>query len=401
MAEKKNIKNILIIKLSSIGDCLLATPAIESIRKAYPESSITWLIEDKSKDIALLNPYIDKTIIIDKKNYKLKDYLKLIALLKSHKFDMSLDLQGVDRTSLFAFLSGAKERYVEEYANLGFLSNKKISRTGRKLEHAAKFYLYLAISSGGLAPDNIKLTFKTSKTDKEFADKFISEKFNFDQNTVFIGINAGGAWMTKKWPAEYFVKLSELIFKKYDARIVIFGGKEDKICSEKIINSIKNNYKNIKAFIADSTNKTTLMQAKELIAKMDYFITGDSGLMHIAASIENGPEIIALFGPTSSELTGPIGEDNNIKILNSGLICSPCFEKSCSLINKKELNNANANAKADDNGSIININNNNLSLNNIDVEKYALCMKKICVSDVFKLISGKPAHKLSSEPTIL
>ena len=385
MAEKQNIKNILIIKLSSIGDCLLATPAIESIRKAYPESSITWLIEDKSKDIALLNPYIDKTIIIDKKNYKLKDYLKLIALLKSHKYDISLDLQGVDRTSLFAFLSGAKERYVEEYANLGFLSNKRISRTGRKPEHAAKFYLYLATSSGGLALDDIRPTFKTTKADEEFADKFISEKFNFDQNTVFIGINSGGAWMTKKWPAEYFVKLSELIFKKYDARIIIFGGKEDKICSEKIINSIKNNYKNIKTFIADSTNKTTLMQAKELIAKMDYFITGDSGLMHIAASIENGPEIIALFGPTSSELTGPIGEDN-IKILNSSLICSPCFKKSCSLINKKEINNANANA----NDTFIN--NNNLSLN-VDIEKYALCMKKICVSDVFKLISGKPTHK--------
>ena len=59
--------NILIIKLSSIGDCLLATPAIESIRKGYPDSFITWLVEDKAGDIALLNPHVDEVLIIDKK----------------------------------------------------------------------------------------------------------------------------------------------------------------------------------------------------------------------------------------------------------------------------------------------------------------------------------------------
>jgi ADP-heptose:LPS heptosyltransferase len=55
--------NILIIKLSSIGDCLLATPAVESIRKGYPNSFITWLIEDKSKDIALLNPNVTRFLL--------------------------------------------------------------------------------------------------------------------------------------------------------------------------------------------------------------------------------------------------------------------------------------------------------------------------------------------------
>ncbi len=456
MTEKQNIKNILIIKLSSIGDCLLATPAIESIRRAYPESFITWLIEDKSKDIALLNPNINKVIVIDKKNYRLKDYLKLIATLKSDKYDMSVDLQGVDRTSLFAFLSGAKERYVEEYANLGFLSNKKINRKGRKPEHAAKFYLYLAASSGGAVLDSIKPIFKTNKADEEFANKFISEKFssahNTVKNTVFVGINPGGAWATKKWPAEYFAKLSELILRKYDARIVIFGGKEDGISAKNIISILRSNFAGASTaastadtaykLIADATGQTTLMQAKELIAKMDYFITGDSGLMHIAASVENGPEIISLFGPTSAELTGPIGKDN-IKILKSGLICSPCFRKSCILADKKEdkkemnsvqtnaksaadINNINADANTgvssdvngkrgidvndrnnDDNNGSININYvnnineinkvfdsgiNKLNLNiesNVNLETYALCMKKICVSDVFKLISDK------------
>ena len=77
--------NILIIKLSSIGDCLLATPAVESIRKGYPDSFITWLIEDKSKDIALLNPNIDDVLVIDKKNFKFKDYLSLIKKIRSFR----------------------------------------------------------------------------------------------------------------------------------------------------------------------------------------------------------------------------------------------------------------------------------------------------------------------------
>ncbi len=344
--------NILIIKLSSIGDCLLATPAIESIRKGYPNSFITWLIEDKAKDIALLNPNVDEVIVIDKKNFKIKNYLSLIKKLRSRHYDLSIDLQGVDRTSIFSFLSGAPVRYVEDYADLGFLSNKKIARRGRPLEHAVKFYLFLAEKSGGEKIEEPKLTLVTSEEDKKFASDFLESSFvKSTKKNIFIGINPAGAWKTKRWPVKYFIELSKKLINSFNANIVIFGGKGEEHLSKEILNILN------KPNVVSAVGKTTLKQAKELLAKMDYFVTSDSGLMHIASSIWT-LKTIALFGPTDPELTGPVGK--NFTVLRDNLICIPCFKKVCPL-NKNKIGN------------------NNLT-------ECVLCMKRIMPDIVFDII---------------
>ncbi len=344
--------NILIIKLSSIGDCLLATPAIESIRKGYPDSFITWLVEDKAEDIALLNPHIDEVIIIDKKKFKIKDYLSLIRKLRSRRYDLSIDLQGVDRTSIFSFLSGARHRYVEEYADLGFLSNRKIARKGRPPEHAVNFYLFLAEKSGGKKIEEPKPALITSEEDKKFASNFLEKNFaKSGEKDIIVGINPTGAWKTKRWPVKYFIELSKKLINSFNAKIVIFGGKGEEYLSEEITNALGGNIANI----ADASGKTTLKQAKELLAKMDYFITPDSGLMHISSVIDD-LKTIALFGPTDPKLTGPAGK--NHAVLRDSLICIPCFKKECPL-NKIEKNN---------------------------LKECVLCMKRITPDAVFKVI---------------
>lgn len=352
--NNKHIKNILIIKLSSIGDCLLATPAIESIRKGHPDSFITWLIEDKSKDIALLNQHVNEVIVIDKKNFGFWDYLSLIKKLRSRRFDLSIDLQGVDRTSIFAFLSGAKIRYVEEYANLGFLSNKKIIRRGMPLEHAVNFYQFLAENCGGEKISDVNLTLITSDEDKKFADDFL--KNNFNAKNIFIGINPTGAWKTKRWPIKYFIELSKRFILSLNANIVIFGGKGDEYLAQEILEGVDSDK------IKSAVSRTTLKQAKELLAKMDYFITPDSGLMHIASSIK-GLKTIALFGSTDPELTGPIGK--NSVVLRDNLYCIPCFKKECPL-NKIE---------------------------NKDLKECVLCMKRITPDIVFNVVNKNTQGK--------
>lgn len=346
----KRIDNILIIKLSSIGDCLLATPAIESIRKGYPDSFITWLIEGKSKDIALLNPHADEVIVIDKDNFKIRDYFSLIKKLRKRRFDLSVDLQGVDRTAIFAFLSGAKMRYVEEYADLSFLSTEKINRKGRPVEHAVDFYLFLAENCGGKKITDVNLTLVTGNEDRKFADVFLENNFNTRRKNIFVGINPAGTWKTKRWPIKYFTELSKKLIFSFDVNIVIFGGKGDESLAQDVLKGVDSD--NIKSVVS----KTTLKQAKELLSKMDYFITPDSGLMHIASSIES-LKTIALFGSTDPDLTGPFGA-NNI-VLRDNLYCMPCFKKECAL-NKIE---------------------------NENLKECVLCMRRITPDIVFDVIS--------------
>ncbi len=351
----KPVENILIIKLSSIGDCLLSTPAVESIRKGYPDSFITWLIEDKAKDIAFLNPYANEVLVIDKNNFKFKDYLSLIKKLRRRRYDLSIDLQGVDRTSIFAFLSGARIRCYEEYATLGFLGNKKIIRKGRPLEHAVKFYLFLAENCGGAKVEEPELKLLTSEEDKRFAADFLENNFNADDDVnkgIFIGINPGGTWKTKKWPVKYFIELSKKLIDYFNANIIIFGGSGEEYLAGDILKALNSR----KA--ASAVGKTNLKQAKELLAKTSFFITPDSGLMHIASSIES-LKTIALFGPTDSRLTGPVGK--NWTLLKGNLMCIPCFKKDCPL-NKSDKTDNNNHAEC------------------------VLCMKRITPDSVFDII---------------
>ncbi len=330
MKDFKKPKNILVIKLSSIGDCLLATPAIESIRKGYPGSFITWLVEGKSSDIAHLNPHVDEVIVIDKDRFKVWDYLALIRRLRKRRYDLSIDLQGVDRTSIFAFLSGARNRYVEEFADLGFLSNKKISRKNRPLEHAMNFYLFLAEKSGGSAMEGPNLSLATSPEDKRFAGDFMERNFPGKNpgNTIFVGMNPSGSWKTKRWPLRYFSQVSKRLIEDFNASILIFGGKGEEYFAEDIL---KNSGP---GKVVSAVGKTTLKQARELLSKMNYFITPDSGLMHIASSIPT-LKTIALFGPTDPGLTGPVSK--NSVILQGSLYCIPCFKKDCPLNKLKDF----------------------------------------------------------------
>jgi heptosyltransferase-1 len=345
--------NILIVKLSSIGDCFLATPAIESIRKGYPGSFITWLIEDKSKDVAFLNPNVDEILVIDKKKFKFKDYLSLIRKIRKFRYDIAIDLQGVDRSAIFSFLSGAPVRYCVEYAKLGFLCNRKIIRRGMPHEHAVNFYLFLAEKSGGAKIDKPQPILITSPEDKKFAEDFLKNSFENIENKIFIGINPTGTWKTKRWPVKYFIEISRRLLDFFgdNARIIIFGGKGEEYLSDEILQAL--NGKNV----ASAVGKTTLKQAKELLSKMDYFITPDSGLMHVAASIDS-LKTIALFGPTDPNLTGPVGK--NFTVLRDNLICIPCFKKECPL------------NKVDDK----------------NLTECVLCMKRITPDSVFDIIKN-------------
>lgn len=361
-------KKILIIKLSSIGDCLLATPAIESIRKGYPESFITWLVEDKSMDIALLNPYVDEVVVVDKKNFKIGDYISLIRRLRKKRYDISIDLQGVDRTVIFAFLSGAKKRFVKEYAKLGFLNNGIIVRKGRQPEHAVDFYLFLAEKSGGAKLSDIKTTLLTSDEDKDFASKFLFQNFNDNLSNLFIGINPSGSWKTKRWPIKYFSILAERLISELNANILIFGGKGDEYLADEILKEVNASGK-LSDHIKSVAGETTLKQARELLARMTYFVTPDSGLMHIAAGIEN-LKTIALFGPTNPLLTGPFNKSS--VVLQDNLNCIPCFKKECPL-NKIEKSES---------------------------KECVLCMKRISHKTVFDLIAGdvEKSLKKTAEP---
>ena len=136
----------------------------------------------------------------------------------------------------------------------------------------------------------------------------------------FIAINPGGNWDLKRWPAENFAELGDEIFTRLGTKVVVTGAEKDIGMCKNIAGSMKNRP-------ALLCGKTELKTLGAVFKRAKWVISNDSGPMHIAVAVKT--PVIALFGPTSPEVTGPYG-DSRYKILHKRVDCEiPCYNLSC------------------------------------------------------------------------
>jgi heptosyltransferase I len=146
----------------------------------------------------------------------------------------------------------------------------------------------------------------------------IQQKWGANQ-ARWIVINPGARWLNKRWPAEYFAKLVNLLAAKdREFRFVVLGGKDDRALGEQIAHSQPER-------CLDLTDKTSLPEMVEWIRLSELIVTNDTGPMHVAAAL--GKPVVAMFGPTNPNRTGPYGQIG--RTLRIPLPCSPCLKAVC------------------------------------------------------------------------
>lgn len=316
----EDTKRILVINVNWIGDVLLTTPTMRAIRERFPNAYISCLVVDWCKDILADNPHIDGLISYEKKG-KHRSVLGKISLLRQIRkkhFDTVFVLHRSRTRALLAYLSGAKYRIGYNTKKRGCLLTAKIEPSRKKL-HKLDYFL------GILEP----LSLDINKLDKELVlsvntedERFIFEllkTYNIDKKDFLVGLNPGANWSPKCWTVSGFAELADKLINKYNAKIVITGNKKDRILAKEIANKMQN-----EPLIM--AGKTTLCQLAALIKRCNLFISADSGPMHMAAAIKT--PLIALFGPTSSQETGPIGS-GRYKIIQKKVDCQPCKVIKC------------------------------------------------------------------------
>lgn len=321
----KDINRILIVKLSSIGDVVHSLPTLKALRDTYPHSYIAWVVEEKSKDVVIGNPYLDEVIIFEKERWKtelfkkkgykesIKEILDFRKFLRQKNFDLAIDLQGLIRSGLIAYLSGARIRvgYQNSREMSSLFYNLKIPPRKVKI-HAVDRYLDVACYLGAEIKE-IDFPLFVSAEDKKFAEDFLREH-NISEEDLLIGINPGASVPHKRWQKEKFAKLADILIENYGAEIIIFGSPKDEELTEEVINLMK--YHPINA-----SGKTTIKQLAALISNCKLFIGNDTGPLHIAVAMKT--PVVAIFGPDDPSRTGPYGKENII--IYKGLPCSPCI----------------------------------------------------------------------------
>jgi len=320
--------NILIVKLSAIGDVIHTLPSLTSLRRLYPRAHITWVVEEAAADLILNHPQLDKVLVSHRKtwmkNFKKGQFKKnygevtqFVRDLRKRPYDLVIDFHGLFKSSIIVFLSGGKRKlgYDSLQELSGLFLTEKIPEDMDK--HAVDRYLDFPLYLGAKKK---KVEFiLPSSADTENKVKLLLDDYELQENK-FVAINPIAYWDTKLWDNEKFAKLADLIQDKLKIK-VIFTGSESKSIEE-ITSKMESKGINL-------GGKTSLMQLACLFKKALMVITTDSGPMHLAAAVET--PVIAIFGPTDPSRTGPYGKGHTI--IRTNLSCSPCFLKKCKTTN--------------------------------------------------------------------
>lgn len=309
---------VLILKPSSLGDVIHALPVARLLRLQHPGCEVHWWL---SKDLLPLlegDPDISRLIPFNRRRWWSPNcptgLWHTVKEARQERYDLVIDLQGLMRSALFAWLArGAFTVGVLDRREGGSaLYDLAIERPAQNA-HAVDWYLSAAKAIGldtGRKFDWIPL--------KPLVEAEVRRKWCVE-GTRWVVLCPGARWDNKVWSLNSFVELSrQLLHQHNHLKLVIIGGRED-MARGRVLHEVDSNR------VLDLTGCTSLAEMVEWIRLADVTITNDTGPMHVAAALHK--PVVAFFGPTAPERTGPYGQLD--QVLRAALPCMPCLQRRC------------------------------------------------------------------------
>jgi lipopolysaccharide heptosyltransferase I len=337
-----SLMQILIVKLSSIGDVVHTLPAAALLRRALPAARITWVAERRASAILKDSPALDGLIEIDTRAWR-KDSLtgstigNMRAQLKQLRTspdlngagntDIAIDFQGLIKSGLVAFASRAKRRIGFETSGLREKASKVLLTEQvetSEFKHVIEKNLALAraavvhpATKPG-AEDNIpnnryEFPIAVSQDDEQFVEAAIG-----NTHKPFVIINPGGGWLTKLWPSERYAELGDWLWSNCGLGSFITFGPGEESLAQAVASSARSD--------AVRPLASTLKQFVALARRASLFVGGDTGPLHLAAA--SGTPIVGLYGPTSPERNGPF-DPRDITVGRDLWCRAECHRRTC------------------------------------------------------------------------
>lgn len=304
----EDIKKILIIRLSSLGDIVLTTPVIRALKDKFPQAEIYFLTKSKYASLLKSNPHLSG--IMELEGQGLDGFLSTLHRIRDLNFDLVIDLHANLRSFLLRNCSKAemKIKYDKRrWQRLLMVHFKKIKVPS---QHTVDSYLGCLKRLDIHTSDRIPELYLDEES-REFAKQSLVD---VSQNDILIGIVPGAKWESKKWGEENFAKAIEIINSRTKARFVLIGSRED----EGLMKKLKSLVGHVNFIDAVGLSFPKLSAA---INGCQVVLTNDSGPMHIAVALK--VPVVAIFGPTHPKLGfSPLGERDII--LCADVECSPC-----------------------------------------------------------------------------
>ncbi len=322
---------ILIIKLSAIGDVIQTLPALNALRRHYPGARITWLSEAAAAPLIEGHEALDRLLVSRRKEWlrglrrgpdrrkHLREMACFVRELRSVRYDLIIDFQQLFKSGILAGLARGKRKagfgpgmqHMEQ-------SYRVLTETvpAVSMEHHALLRYLMLLEKIGVPVREV--TYRLPVTDRERqAVSGLLARHDLDPARL-VAINPVARWETKLWENEKFAELADRLVEEEGADVVFTGGPEDRPVIREILSRTRHRAVNL-------AGETSLKALAALYQRTRLVITTDTGPMHLAAATET--PTVALFGPTAPWRTGPFGTGHSV--IRRGIPCSPCFRRFC------------------------------------------------------------------------
>ncbi|WP_288622750.1 glycosyltransferase family 9 protein [uncultured Brachyspira sp.] len=318
---------ILLIKQTSLGDVLHMTPVIRALKKWKPESEIDIITDKRALGILKNNPYINKLYVLDIYKYEkeifqsplkffstIKEFFSHIKEVRKKKYDIAIDLQGLERSVIFLYLCKAKKKYAK--GKWAFV------KSNYYVDINAIVGLISFLKFFDCPNDGVDLDYFLPETIEEDFNKTIErikQTKNFEIEKDYIVFSPFSRWETKDLSVNKAREIIAEIKKLKDIQIIVSATSDyNKECKE-IVEGFDN--------VLDSSGLFNLTELAYLIKNSKCMLTVDSFPMHTGCAFKK--PLIAIFGPTSEIRVGPIAENSEV-FRADNIECEKCYKrKNC------------------------------------------------------------------------
>ena len=321
MKSGQQFSRILVTRMKFIGDVVLTTPIIRSVRNAFPDAYIAYMGEKKAVSLLEQNPNLDEIIAFDFSKLAIIEQPRVAWLLRRRNFDLAIDLFNNPRSALLTRSTGARVRIGAERKGRGKLYTVQVRDDG-KPKSAIEFHNQF-IQAVGIEPTASRTEIFVTEDEKREARIYLQwldyENSPLDLTKPLVGIHPGATWPAKRWLPERFAALADLIAAKLGAQILLTAGPNDDETTRAVLT---HSFTNIKVL-----RNLPLRQLAAVLSHCSAYVANDNGTMHIAAAL--GVPTIGIFGPGEENIWFPYSSDEGHAALRHDVPCHPCHLDFC------------------------------------------------------------------------
>ena len=325
--------NILIVKLSAIGDVIHTLPALTALRRHHPDARITWLVEEAAADLVRGHRALDRVLVSRRKHWlqelrgpgrarSLREMRAFIRALRDTRYDLVLDFQALLKSAVLIALARGRRKVgfgpgLSHMEHSYLFLNERIPAVDMEI-HALDRGLML-LEALGIPRGPLSYDLPVGESDRLAADRLL-RRHGIGASRPLVAVNPVAKWETKLWSPAAFARLADRLVHRCGAQVVFTGSGEDRPAVADILSRM--------AFPAvNLAGETSLKTLAALYRRCRLLISTDTGPMHLGCAAET--PVIALFGPTAPWRTGPYGSRH--RVIRTGIACSPCFKRTCPL----------------------------------------------------------------------